>query len=130
MVKRRAMRVRRPRKTFSLVNGVFSLGYANIISTGLFGANIAEFFLGRTSAGYGAMGFVSGSGIGIKELITDPSSLEQVSANLAKNLPDMLIKSLTLGVTERLFKQIMRKPLANVNRNLVVPLLGKGTVKL
>jgi hypothetical protein len=129
MVKRKAMRIRRPRKSFSLVNAVFSLGYANIISTGLFGANIAEFFLGRTSAGYGAMGFVSGRGIGIRELITDPSSLGQIQANLASNLPDMLIKSLTLGVTERVFKQVMRKPLGNVNRNIVKPLLGAG-VKL
>lgn len=121
--------MRRARKSFSLVNAVFSLGYANIISQGLFGANIAEFFLGRTSTGYGAMGFVSGSGIGIRELITDPSSLEQIQQNLSSNLPDMLIKSLTLGVTERLFKQIMRRPLGNVNRNLVKPLLGVG-VKL
>ena len=129
MVKRKTMRIRRPRKVFSVVNAIFSLGYANIISTGLFGANIAEFFLGRTSAGYGAMGFVSGTGIGIRELITDPSSLGQIQANLAANLPDMLIKSLTLGVTERVFKQVMRKPLGNVNRNIVKPLLGAG-VKL
>lgn len=129
MVKRKATRMRRARKSFSLVNAVFSLGYANIISKGLFGANIAEFFLGRTSAGYGAMGFVSGSGIGIRELITDPTSLEQIQGNLAANLPDMLIKSLTLGVTERVFKQVMRKPLGNVNRNIVKPLLGAG-VKL
>ena len=129
MVRRKAMRVRRARKSFSIVNAIFSLGYANVISQGLFGANIAEFFLGRTSAGYGAGGFVSGSGIGIQELITNPSSLEQVQMNLAKNLPDMLIKSFTLGITERVFKQVMRKPLGNVNRNIVKPLLGAG-VKL
>ena len=122
-------KVTRRRRSFSLVNAIFSLSYANIISNGIFGANLVEFFLGRTSAGYGAGGFVSGAGIGIQELITDPSSLSQVADNVASNLPNMLMQSLLVGVTERVFKSVMRRPLANVNRNIVKPLLGAG-VKL
>jgi len=122
-------KVTRRRRSFSIVNAIFSVAYANIISTGIFGANLVEFFLGRTSAGYGAGGFVSGAGIGIQELITDPSSLSQVADNVASNLPNMLMQSLLVGVTERVFKSVMRRPLANVNRNIVKPLLGAG-VKL
>ena len=120
----KARRVRR-RKTFSVVNAVFSLAYANILSTGLFGTNLINFFLGRTTAGYGG-GFVSGPGIGIKELITNGSALGQITDNLASNLPNMIVQSLMLGVTERVFKAVMRRPLANVNRNIVKPLLGAG----
>ena len=129
MAPRKKKAVRR-RKTFSLVNGVFSLAYADIISRGLFGTNILAFFLGRTSGGYGTtLGFVSGAGIGIRELIQDPEALGQVADNVQANLPTMLMQSLTVGVTERVFKSVMRRPLANVNRNIVKPLLGAG-VKL
>ena len=76
-----------------------------------------------TSAGYGG-GFVSGPALGIKELVEDPTALNSVLANAQKQLPNMLIQSLMLGVTERIFKQVMRRPLANVNRNIVKPLLG------
>ena len=120
----KARRVRR-RKTFSIVNGIFSLAYANILSTGLFGTNLLTFFLGRTTAGYGG-GFVSGPGIGIKELLTNGSTMGQIVDNLSANLPNMLIQSVMLGVTERVFKSVMRRPLANVNRNIVTPLLGRS----
>ena len=36
----------------------------------------------------------------------------------------MLIQSVTLSVTERVFKSVMRRPISNVNRNIVRPLLG------
>ena len=117
----------RRRKTFSIVNAIFSVAYANVISSGLFGVNILGFFLGLSGGEYGKYpGFVSGSGIGIKELLTDGSSFGQIIDNAQKNLPNMLIQSVMLGVTERVFKSVMRKPLANVNRNLVKPLLGAG----
>ena len=50
--------------------------------------------------------------------------LSQIQSNLKDNLPSMLIQSVTLSVTERVFKSVMRRPLANVNRNIVRPLLG------
>ena len=127
MVRRRkAKRVRR-RKSFSIKNAAFSLGYANIISSGLFGTNILAFVLGRTTAGYGASpGFVSGPGIGIRELIENPENIEQVASNAMSNLPTMVTSAIVLSVSERLFKRLMRAPLANVNRNIMKPLLGAG----
>jgi hypothetical protein len=124
MARRKARRVRR-RKTFSVVNSIFSLAYANILTTGIFGTNLLNFFLGKTSAGYGG-GFVSGPGIGIRELLTNGSTQGQIIDNLSSNLPNMLVQSVMLGVTERVFKSVMRRPLANVNRNIVKPLLGAG----
>ena len=126
MARRKAKRIRR-RKSFSIVNSIFSVAYANIISSGLFGVNLLGFFLGLSGGTYGKYpGFVSGAGIGIKELLTDGSAWGQIEDNAQKNLPNMLIQSLMLGVTEKVFKSVMRKPLANVNRNIVKPLLGAG----
>ena len=126
MARRKAKRIRR-RKSFSIVNSIFSVAYANIISSGLFGVNLLGFFLGLSGGTYGKYpGFVSGAGIGIKELLTDGSAWGQIVDNAQKNLPNMLIQSLMLGVTEKVFKSVMRKPLANVNRNIVTPLLGAG----
>ncbi len=126
MARRKAKRIRR-RKSFSIVNSIFSVAYANIISSGLFGVNLLGFFLGLSGGTYGKYpGFVSGAGIGIKELLTDGSAWGQIVENAQKNLPNMLIQSLMLGVTEKVFKSVMRKPLANVNRNIVKPLLGAG----
>ena len=126
MARRKAKRIRR-RKSFSIVNSIFSVAYANIISSGLFGVNLLGFFLGLSGGTYGKYpGFVSGAGIGIKELMTDGSAWGQIVDNAQKNLPNMLIQSLMLGVTEKVFKSVMRKPLANVNRNIVKPLLGAG----
>ena len=124
MARRKARRVRR-RKTFSVVNSIFSLAYANILTTGIFGTNLLNFFLGKTSAGYGG-GFVSGPGIGIRELLTNGSTQGQIIDNLSSNLPNILVQTVMLGVTERVFKSVMRRPLANVNRNIVKPLLGAG----
>ena len=128
--RKKAKRPRRSR-SFSLTNAAFSLGYANILSTGIFGTNVAGFLLGKDSGGYGSS-IVSGTGISFQELVGIASGggsaaggdLAQIQSNLKDNLPSMLIQSVTLSVTERIFKSVMRRPIANVNRNIVRPLLG------
>ena len=128
--RKKAKRPRRSR-SFSLTNAAFSLGYANILTSGIFGANLPEFILGKDSSGYGSS-IVSGTGISFQELIGIASGggsvaggdLNQIQMNLKSNLPSMLIQSVTLSVTERVFKSVMRRPIANVNRNIIRPLLG------
>ena len=128
--RKKAKRPRRSR-SFSLTNAAFSVGYANILSSGVFGTNLAGFLLGRDSSGYGSSQ-VSGTGISLQELIGIASGggseaggdLSTIQSNLKDNLPSMIIQSVALSVTERVFKSVMRRPLANVNRNIVKPLLG------
>jgi len=128
--RKKAKRPRRSR-SFSITNAAFSLGYANILTSGIFGTNVAGFILGKDSGGYGSS-IVAGTGISFQELIGIASGggsvaggdLNQIQANLKSNLPSMLIQSVTLSVTESVFKSVMRRPLANVNRNIVRPLLG------
>ena len=54
----------RRRKTFSVTNAIFSLGFASIITQGIFRNNILSFFL----EGSGFPGTVSGGGISLKEI--------------------------------------------------------------
>jgi len=128
--RKKAKRPRRSR-SFSLTNAAFSLGYANILTSGIFGANLPQFILGQDSQGYGST-VLSGKGISFQELIGIASGggsaaggdLNQIQMNLKNNLPSMLIQSVTLSVTERVFKSVMRRPISNVNRNIIRPLLG------
>ena len=131
MAPRKKKSPRRRARSFSLTNAAFSVGYANILSSGVFGTNLAGFLLGRDSSGYGSSQ-VSGTGISLQELIGIASGggseaggdLSTIQSNLKDNLPTMIIQSVALSVTERVFKSVMRRPLANVNRNIVRPLLG------
>jgi len=131
---RRAAKKKRTyrRKSFILTNFIFSLAYANVLSVGLFGTNIAKFLLGfgGKNGTYGGaafgIGHVAGRGIGIRELLTDGEAIGQVIDNAQNNLMDMAIKSIMLGVTHKIFRAALRKPLREVNANLVKPLLGAG----
>jgi len=133
MARRRTKRKTRRRKTFSFINAAESLAYANIISTGLFRANIAEWIFGGEmvpggveTGGWGVVGGQGGYALGLAELIRDPSLFGQVAGNARANAASMAINATITGVSFRIFKRLMRRPLANVNRNVMKPLLGAG----
>tara|TARA_Y100000593_G_C4280844_1_gene322683 strand:+ start:339 stop:725 length:387 start_codon:yes stop_codon:yes gene_type:complete len=113
----------RRRKSFSVTNAIFSLGFASIITQGIFRNNILSFFL----EGSGFPGTVSGGGISLKEIINSPGKMTELAIGNAKsNLVDMVFKSMGLAVTERVFKKLMAMPLRRINSGLVTPLLGRG----
>ena len=70
MARRGRKAPRRRRKSFSITNALFSLGFANIISQGVFKTNIMTFFLEGTGLGVGS----SGGGISLTELISRPDT--------------------------------------------------------
>jgi len=43
-----------------------------------------------------------------------------------RNLPSMVVQSVALGVSEKIFKRVMSMPLRRINSGLVKPLLGAG----
>jgi len=113
----------RRRKSFSITNALFSLGFANILSQGVFKTNIMTFFLEGTGLGVGS----SGGGISLTELISRPDQLGQAAiSNAQKNLVPMVFQSFGLAVTERVFRKLMAMPLRRINSGIVTPLLGKG----
>ena len=144
MARRKAKRVRR-RKTFSLLNAAESFGYATILSQGIFRTNPVNFVLGAddlspssTWTYEGIAGSQSlysgefGAGIGadaitLGDILKEPGYAFAVSSQRAmKNAPTMAIQSIALGAGFKLMKQLLRRPLNNVNRNLVAPVLGKA----
>lgn len=142
---RRKKAVRRRPKTFSLLNAVESFGYASIITKGLFRNDPVGFILGEgdldpsstwnwesatTSAAYtsGEYGISSGANkLTLRDLIKDPSFFSAVAVNRAMvNGPEMVIQSVALGAGVRIFKRLMRRPLSNIQRNIVKPVIGPG----
>ena len=114
---------RRRRKSFSITNALFSLGFANIISQGVFKTNIMTFFLEGTGLGVGS----SGGGSSLTELISRPDALgQQAIQNAQKNLVPMVFQSFGLAVTERVFRKLMAMPFRRINSGIVKPLLGSG----
>lgn len=132
MARRRTKRTRR-RKSFSFINAAESLAYSNIISQGLFKANIAEWVFGGAmipggveTGGFGVVGGQGGYALGIAELLRDPSLFSQVADNARANAVNMAIQSTLTNVSFRIFKRLLRRPISNVNRNVMKPLLGAG----
>ena len=124
MARRGRKVTRRRRKTFSITNALFSMGFASILTQGIFKTNIITFFLEGT--GLGGVP-ASGGGISLTELISRPEALGQAAiSNAQNNLVTMVFQSFGLAVTERVFKKLMSMPLRRINSGIVRPLLGSG----
>jgi len=121
MARRKTRRAPRRRKSFSISNALFSVGYASIITEGAFKTSAPQFLLGDVVSGYS-----SGGGISLKELIARPELLEVAASNVMSNLPTMVVQSFALGITEKVFKQVMRTPFRRIQSGLIKPLLGSG----
>ena len=138
MARRRTKRKSRRRGGLSLVAAAESLAYANILSQGLFNANIAEFIFGSKAIpggvqggmGFGVVGGYGGGAYGIQELISDPNLFGNVAMNARDNAFNMAIQGTAVSIGFKLFKRLNRRMLSNVNRNIMTPLLGKGVVRL
>ena len=121
MARRKAKQPRRSRKSFSLTNAVFSVGYASILTNGIFKTNAPQFLLGDV-----VPGLASGGGISLSELIKRPELLNTAAGNAISAVPMMVVQSVALSVSERVFKKLMAMPLRRINSGLVKPLLGAG----
>jgi len=62
----------------------------------------------------------------LKELIGRPELLNAAASNAVAALPMMVVQSVGLSVSERIFKKLMAMPLRRINSGLVKPLLGAG----
>jgi len=121
MARRKMRKAPRRRKSFSISNALFSVGYASILTEGAFKTSAPQFLLGDVVSGY-----ASGGGISLKELIARPELLETAANNVMASLPTMVVQSFALGITEKVFKQVMKTPLRRINSGIVKPLLGAG----
>lgn len=115
-----------------------SLAYAGILSRGLLGTSVYGAITGAADirapvASYsGPMQYVNPNGaITLQEIIQSPDlSLMAIMDNAKANVIPMAMASIATGVSFRLMKSVLRRPLSNVQRNLINPILGKGVLRL
>ena len=142
MARRRKKRTRRTR-TFSVLGAIESYAYASILTEGLFDATPMQFLTAGDNIYQGAfdpdavqtyflqnpqLGAVYGANpLSLRDIISNPGfAANAVIGRGRANLIPMVFSAATVNFGMRLFKRALRKPLANVNRTLVKPLLGAG----
>jgi hypothetical protein len=80
--------------------------------------------------GYGvttSLQTVGAAEISLGDIVSNPGlALSEMTKNLQNNLVPMAVQSLVTGVSFRFGKRLLRRPIANINRNIMKPLLGAG----
>jgi len=125
MARRRGRKTRRrsPKK-ISLIDLAESYAYASVLTSGVF-ANSPIGFIGFDGTGSGmAMATTNGgAALTLGGIVSDPgSSFDSMQANFMQNYQAMAVSAIGIGLTFKFAKRLLRKPIANVNRNLMAPL--------
>ena len=145
MVRRGKKTRRRRTRTFSVLNAVESYAYASILTEGLFSATPMEFLTGAdnvTASGNALtpdatqayflanpnLGATYGANpLSLKDILGNPGfAANAIIGRGRANVIPMLVSSATVSIGMRLFKRVLRRPISNVNRNIVKPLIGMG----
>ena len=126
MARRKKATRRRSPKTISLLNIAESYAYASVLTGGVMGNSPVGVlgFDGSGAAGGAGYGMTTTNGaMTLSSIVSDPgSSFDSMSANFMANYQAMAVSAIGIGITFKFAKKLLRKPLANVNRNLMKPL--------
>jgi len=127
MARRRKAKRRKSPKTLSLINVAESYAYAQLLTGGLMGTTPVGFITGAadiSTTGTGASMVVSGAGaISLGDIVANPGvSFDSMQSNFMSNYQMMAVQAIGIGVTFKFAKRLLRKPVANVNRNIFRPL--------
>jgi hypothetical protein len=134
MAKRKTKRRRSP-KTISVLNVLESLTYASIITEGVAGTSVFGLFgdtdLQQTSVydqglGTSSMTWSGGSALSLGDIMSQPTQAVSImQTNFANNWKNMAVASFVTGITFKWGRRLMRRPISNINRNIMKP-LGVG----
>ena len=138
MARRKKSRRRRD-NSIKLLNVAEAYAYTDIMSRGILGASPWEAITGGSSVGttkvydsaFGTQMVSTGVGseVTLTEILQHPDmAFSAMQSNAMANWQAMVIGSLGVSIGFKLGKKLMRRPIANVNRNIFKP-LGIG-VKL
>ena len=74
----------------------------------------------------------SGQGsLSLRDIISEPElAFTQVTANARANGMAAVFQTLGIAASFRIGKRVLRRPIANINRNIFTPILGKGVLRL
>tara|TARA_R110002072_G_scaffold131138_1_gene270505 strand:- start:141 stop:563 length:423 start_codon:yes stop_codon:yes gene_type:complete len=137
MARRKKSSPRRRSRSVSLLNVAESYAYANILTSGLMGTTPVGFITGATDLGYKSSNvgagslmaspvMVGGDSISLGDIVSAPdAAFGVVQNNFMNNYQSMAISSIGVGLSFRLGKRLLRRPISNVNRNIFKP-LGAG----
>jgi len=126
MARRKKAKRRRSPKTISLLNIAESYAYASVLTGGVL-ANSPVGVLGFDgSGGAGGAGYgmtTTNGAMTLSSIVSDPgTSFDSMSANFMANYQAMAVSAIGIGITFKFAKKLLRKPISNVNRNLMKPL--------
>jgi len=145
MARRRKATRRRRSRSFSILNAVESYAYASIMTQGLFDASPVEFLTGSdnvTESGLALtpdqtqnyfpnnpnLGATYGANpLSLADIVGNPSfAANAIIGRGRANALGMAMQAATVSVSMRLFKRLLRRPISNIQRNLIKPALGAG----
>ena len=126
MARRKKATRRRSPKTMSLLNIAESYAYASVLTGGVLANSPVGVlgFDGSGAAGGAGYGMTTTNGaMTLSSIVSDPgSSFDSMSANFMANYQAMAVSAIGIGITFKFAKKLLRKPISNVNRNLMKPL--------
>jgi len=138
MAKKRKRRSRRA--SFSVLNALEAYVYATILTEGVAGTSPIGLITGATDIGYTSVKDTTGDlagvtsmvatgtgAISIGDIVEQPSlALSTMAGNFQSNLLPMSLAAFTTSITFRVGKRLLRRPISNINRNIIKPALGAG----
>lgn len=127
MARRKKSKRRRGPKMFSVISAIESYAYANLLTEGLAGNSPVGFITGGSDISYGSSNgamTVSGAGqLSLSEIITHPTTaFTGMQANFMANYQTMAVQAIGIGVGFKVARKLLRRPISNVNRNIMKPL--------
>jgi len=134
LMAKRKKRTRR-RAAFSVLNALEAYVYASILTEGVAGTSPIGLLTGKTDltqksfVEHGVIQTsITGAGeISLGDIMSDPTlALSTMSTNFQSNLLPMALAGFTTSITFRVGKRLLRRPISNINRNIIKPALGAG----
>jgi len=137
----------RRRASFSVLNALEAYVYASILTEGVAGTSPIGLITGEKditqvktlttlkqttdSVGGGnesySMVTVAADGISLSDIMAEPTlALGAMATNFQNNLLPMALAGFTTSISFRVGKRLLRKPISNINRNIIRPALGAG----
>ena len=127
MARRKKSKRRRGPRMFSVISAIESYAYANLLTEGLANNTPVGFITSRSDIVYGssngAMTVTGADQLSLSEIITHPTTaFTGMQANFMANYQTMAVQAIGIGVGFKVAKKLLRRPISNVNRNIMKPL--------
>ena len=112
---------------FSVISAIESYAYANLLTEGLANNSPVGFITSRSDISYGssngAMTVTGADQLSLSEIITHPTTaFTGMQANFMANYQTMAVQAIGIGVGFKVARKLLRRPISNVNRNIMKPL--------